>query len=255
MSSVSVAANPPSRFTIPRERTHWAVPLAIAAALHLALVLAGTLSRHDTLLDLIARGGIEAVGPSDPQPAVEAEVELVDLEPPPEENPDFVVPQEVKPEPEEIPPPPPEIAQTAPPEAVIPPPPLPVPPAPVPEPAPPTPPSPVVAEADPAPQPAPSSGTAPVQEAFAPSEVVIGNRDFPKPPYPYEAKLRHLQGTVVVSLSVVDGRIVDAAVERSSGSGLLDRTAVTWIRKKWRFPAEVTRSLTQPIAFELSAGV
>ncbi len=237
------------RISLARPRTDWRLPIGAAVGLHLGLLAVGSLNRHDTLLDLIAKGEIEAVVPADPQPAPVQEVELVDLTPPPppEQNPEFIVPQEVPPPdplddlsdseetdslPTPVPPPPLAVAAPAP-----------VPPAPTPA---------LAAVSDAA------SATAAVapsdEEAFAPSGVKIGNRDFPKPPYPYEAKLRRYQGVVVVSLNIVGGVIVDAGVENSSGYGILDRSAVSWIRRTWHFPSEVTRTLTQPINFELADG-
>ncbi len=191
------------------DKREWLLPFWIAVGLHVVLLLVGYLRPHDTLLDLIAKGEVEAVAPVDQQP--QQEVYLVDNNPPPppEANPEFVKPQEVV----KVPPPP-VLKPLSPPQV----------------------------------QPKP------VEQAvkFAPVSVVIGDRNFPKPPYPYEAKLKHFQGTVEVALNVVAGQIVSAEVASSSGYGVLDSTAVNWIRQRWHFPTEITRNLSQPIAFHLA---
>lgn len=191
------------------------IPVIGTLVLHLALIGAGYWSAHDTLLELIAEGEVVAVAPVEPV-VQEQEVELVEeFTPPPPPEPD---PEFVKPE---------EVA-----------PPVPVPPKPKPKletpKAPPT--------------------NAPREMAFAPSGVVVGNKDFPKPPYPYDAKLKRFQGVVIVSINVVGGQIVSAQVAKSSGYGVLDSTATSWIQKRWKFPANVTRNLSQPINFSLSEG-
>ncbi len=236
----------PSHLRVAPPRTDWRLPLGIALLLHLAVLAAGLLSRHDALLDLINAGEVEAVAPTDPATDTTSEVTLVDLTPPPppEPNPEFVVPQEDATPAAPIPPPAPDETPTP----VNPAPPQPDTPTPVAE----TPP-PVAAPVLPVPDPAPTASTpTPAAEEAAPSGIVIGEHDFPKPPYPYDAKRKHYQGTVIVSLNIVDGEIVDAEIASSSGYGILDAAAKNWICKKWHFPAEVTRSLTQPICFELA---
>ena len=184
-------------------------PLAIAVALHIVLIGIGFLSRHDTLLDLINQGEIEAVAPSNavPQPPIE----IIDLVPPPPPvaNPEFVIPKEV-----------PKVVEVPKPE-------------------------------EPKPKPVAAPQQAP---AFAAQSLVVGDKNFPKPPYPSVAKLKHYEGTVTLQLSVSEGQIVDVQVSQSSGYAILDATAATWIRQRWHFPATVTRSLTQPIAFQLADG-
>ena len=220
--STAILTNPPLPSAIPAPwekagrlpsslpRDGWAAPLLIALGLHFALVAGGLLSRHDTLLDLIAQGEVQAVAPVDQKP-LEQEVELdFTPPPPPEPNPDFIKPEEVRP----------KLVQEEPPK-----------------------PKPVEA---PKPQAAP-------QMNFAPSGVVIGDKNFPKPPYPYDAKAKRFQGTVLVTLDIVDGIIVSAEVASSSGYGILDSSAAQWIRQKWHFPPGTTRVLTQPVKFELAS--
>ncbi|SDT85806.1 TonB family C-terminal domain-containing protein [Verrucomicrobium sp. GAS474] len=182
-------------------------PLLIAVSLHVVLIGLGFLSRHDTLLDLINKGEVESVAASDP--VSQPPIEIVDLVPPPPsvDNPEFVVPKEVRielPKPEEKPQPKPTPVAAAP--------------------------------------------------AYAFQKPVVGDPNFPKPPYPYAAKAKHQQGTVTLALSVAEGQVVDVQVSESSGYVVLDSSAVAWIRQKWRFPATMTRNFTQPISFQLANG-
>jgi TonB family protein len=116
---------------------------------------------------------------------------------------------------------------------------------------------PKVAEAPkPTPKPKPvvqSQPQAPAS-AYASSSFVSGNKNCPKPPYPYLARQRHYQGTVMVALSVVAGHVVSADVQSSSGYGVLDSHAASWIRQRWTFPESITASVVVPIKFELSNG-
>ena len=84
------------------------------------------------------------------------------------------------------------------------------------------------------------------------SGVTLGSRDFPMPPYPPGAIERRWQGTVVLNINVLDGSIQEVAVTGSSGYALLDTSAVRWIRARWHFPKQVTRSFNQKIRFELA---
>lgn len=83
----------------------------------------------------------------------------------------------------------------------------------------------------------------------------------PKPPYPLAARRLGVEG--VVTLDVVvrpDGSPAEVRVRRSSGSPLLDDSAVETVRSKWRFtPARrgatpVESRVTFPIRFALDAG-
>lgn len=55
-------------------------------------------------------------------------------------------------------------------------------------------------------------------------------------PYPALAREMNMQGRLIITCTIdADGRVVDAAVTRSSGHDLLDRTALERVRD-WRFP-------------------
>ncbi|TFE66771.1 hypothetical protein A7Q09_09675 [Methylacidiphilum sp. Yel] len=71
------------------------------------------------------------------------------------------------------------------------------------------------------------------------------------PPYPYEARLHHMEGTVVIMLDVRKGKIVNSQIVRSSGYRLLDKTAKDWIDAHWKFPLHVNRLIKEAVTFEL----
>lgn len=92
-------------------------------------------------------------------------------------------------------------------------------------------------------------GTDPVQLHFDPPGVAgIGTQEFadigaslqtlaaPPPPYPRDALLDRLEGTVVLDVHVdVQGRPVDVVIVMSSGHRTLDRAAQRQVLHKWRF--------------------
>ncbi|MEI6714985.1 MAG: TonB family protein [Verrucomicrobiota bacterium] len=84
------------------------------------------------------------------------------------------------------------------------------------------------------------------------SGVALGSTDFPIPPYPPQARERGFQGVVTLNIRVQDGLIQDVSVESSSGYTLLDSTATRWIRSRWRFPKQLTRTFHQKISFNLA---
>ncbi len=60
-------------------------------------------------------------------------------------------------------------------------------------------------------------------------------RDNPPPEYPARARRRHLQGTVILEVSVTrDGRVAQLQVNESSGHEILDRAALKAV-KNWLF--------------------
>ncbi|MFQ3670736.1 MAG: energy transducer TonB [Verrucomicrobiia bacterium] len=198
------------------KRSAWAA--ATSVGLHLFIVALGMWTVTDALLEEIARGEILAMADPDPfNQAIEVEFYEAVPEPEPVAEPEFVVPEEkkeVEPEPEKPKP-------------------------------------------KPVPTPRPAVAGAVRQEGppggFAASAPVVGSRNFPKPPYPFQARQRRQQGTVLLRIVVVGGSITEVNIARSSGHGILDSTAQSWVKSRWNFPAGLTRTLQQEIQFELAA--
>ncbi|ACD83158.1 energy transducer TonB [Candidatus Methylacidiphilum infernorum] len=94
-------------------------------------------------------------------------------------------------------------------------------------------------------------GNAPCLARKEYKEYALSTSFLSPPPYPYEARLRHMEGTVVILLEIRQGKIVASRVVRSSGHLLLDVTAKNWIDSHWKFPPHVSRTLTEAITFEL----
>lgn len=198
------------------KRPAWAALTSIG--LHLMIVGLGMWTVTDALLEEIARGEVLAMSDSNPlNQAIEVELFEEVPEPEPVTEPEFIVPEEKKPEPE------PEVEKPKP---------------------------------KPVPAPRPVATGAPRGESppggFAASAPVVGSKNFPKPPYPFQARQRRQQGTVLLRIVVVGGSIAEVSIARSSGHGILDSTAQSWVRSKWNFPAGLTRTLQQEIQFELA---
>jgi protein TonB len=82
----------------------------------------------------------------------------------------------------------------------------------------------------------------------------------PKPPYPLAARRLGVEGVVTLEVLVrPDGSPAEVRVRTSSGSSLLDDSAVTTVRSRWRFvPARrgnepIESRVTFPIRFRLDA--
>ena len=79
-----------------------------------------------------------------------------------------------------------------------------------------------------------------------------GSGRFPLPPYPPDAKRRGHEGKVTVDVDVdATGRPGLPRIESSSGYPALDRAAVSWINRRWRWPAGPARVFRIPIVFKL----
>ena len=74
------------------------------------------------------------------------------------------------------------------------------------------------------------------QPATPPALAQISADVAPAPPYPAQALRMQLSGVVTLKVRVdTQGRPVDAAVENSSGSKLLDATALKFVLARWHF--------------------
>lgn len=72
----------------------------------------------------------------------------------------------------------------------------------------------------------------------------------PRPEYPYEARRQKItgNGTVIMTVDSVSGRVTDVVMEESTGSLVLDNAAVTGFRR-WRFKPNTTPRVRSPITF------
>jgi TonB family protein len=79
--------------------------------------------------------------------------------------------------------------------------------------------------------------------------------DRPEPPYPKMALQMGLQGTLVLVFTVDDvGAVNSISVKETSGSPLLDRTAVEWVKRKWiQPPADGGHLFQVSISYKLSS--
>lgn len=78
----------------------------------------------------------------------------------------------------------------------------------------------------------------------------------PHPPYPPAALERRQQGTVVLSLEVDEtGAIQMIAVKSSSGSAILDRSTLDFVKRHWKIPPGAgTRRFEATVKYRLEAG-
>lgn len=74
----------------------------------------------------------------------------------------------------------------------------------------------------------------------------------PRPDYPYEARRRHETGSGIATLTIdpVSGVVVDAEMEQSIGSAILDGSTLSALRR-WRFKPGTARRVRVPITFTL----
>lgn len=83
----------------------------------------------------------------------------------------------------------------------------------------------------------------------------------PKPPYPIAARRLGQEGVVMLEVVVKpDGRAGDVRIRRSSGHPMLDESALSTVRDRWKFiPAKrngapIEATVTFPIRFQLDQG-
>jgi TonB family protein len=75
----------------------------------------------------------------------------------------------------------------------------------------------------------------------------------PKPEYPYEARSRKLTGSgvCVVSVDSGTGNVTDATMAQSTGSPILDNSAVSAFRR-WRFKPGAVSKAKIPVTFTMT---
>jgi len=213
MSSVQ-----PSELTdYPAERTYAREAIGVSVGAHvLVVVIIGIIAlifHVKSLRDLMLQGG--ALEIHSPPPEEHIEVFLKDELPPP---PPVVTPEFIR-----------EIVKPPPPPPVI------VPPKPKPKPTP----TPVVAEKP--------------RTVQMESRLLVGSSGLPQPGYPTRAKLMHISGTVVISVTFDGGgKAIGAEVVSSSGAGILDSSARSFILENWHNDSFAGRTETVPIQYTLT---
>jgi TonB family protein len=76
----------------------------------------------------------------------------------------------------------------------------------------------------------------------------------PAPHYPISARRNNHQGTVVVEFIVgTDGRVVNAWIKTPCPYDALNQSALSTIRRSWKFPVGEARRFRIPIVFQLKA--
>ena len=85
------------------------------------------------------------------------------------------------------------------------------------------------------------------------SSARINALSAPRPEYPYEARRQKItgNGTVVMTVDSVSGRVTDVMMEESTGSLVLDNAAVTGFRR-WRFKPGTVVRVKSPITFTMT---
>lgn len=84
------------------------------------------------------------------------------------------------------------------------------------------------------------------------------HRSNPEPEYPIEARRKHQQGTVWLTVVVgADGRAKSVTLKTSSGFPSLDQSAIETVRRAWMFDpgtiagVAIESTVTQPVEFKL----
>jgi protein TonB len=79
-----------------------------------------------------------------------------------------------------------------------------------------------------------------------------GTGRFPSPPYPADARRRGLEGNVMLKVEVsAEGQPGVPLIESSSGHAVLDRAAIDWIRRRWRWDPGPIRHYRIPFRFQI----
>ena len=100
--------------------------------------------------------------------------------------------------------------------------------------------------------PPPQTKAPPAQPTrFVPTGKEAGTYPWPKE-YPRQALQQRQEGTVTLLVSVAeDGSPSEVTVKDSSGFSVLDRSALQWVRDKWRWPPGPARQYYVPFEFHL----
>jgi TonB family protein len=108
----------------------------------------------------------------------------------------------------------------------------------------------IVVKPKPKPQPAAPAMVAPKVQME--SRLVVGTSGLPHPGYPTRARMMHISGTVMISVSFDSGgKAVNAEIVSSSGSGMLDEPTRSFILENWRNEAFAGKTETVPVEYNL----
>jgi TonB family protein len=89
-------------------------------------------------------------------------------------------------------------------------------------------------------------------ESASVSRVVLGSSGFPRPGYPYQARIHHQTGTVSIGIQFdASGEAGDVEVIESSGVPLLDSSTCDFIRSHWHNESFAGRRVTVPVEYQL----
>jgi TonB family protein len=232
MNAVRVSA---ASIQYPPDETHLVKSLFIVLGLHflvaalvcLILYLLGIVS----LKDLLQKGGAIAMSGPAPEQQLVVQLKQDDVQPPPAAEIEFIRQILI-----------PKVVQTPPP-------------VPPPKPEPPKPPAKTppkqVTKAPPPKYTAPNAtgaGNSSSLSAFA-----LGTSGLPAPPYPYQARLNHQEGTVRLHI-VFDGGggIASADVVSSSGVEILDSSSRIWVFGHWKNASLAGKSVNVPLIYDMA---
>ena len=80
---------------------------------------------------------------------------------------------------------------------------------------------------------------APLKNVPANLNTTGSGGDRPEPPYPRIALETGQQGAVTLSMTADEaGNIIDVQIKKSSGSPILDRGSIDYVKRHWRLPVE-----------------
>jgi TonB family protein len=104
----------------------------------------------------------------------------------------------------------------------------------------------------------PQTKAAPIKAPSAPGTMNMSNAKAlaiskPQPPYPYEARAKHItgQGVCVVTVDAASGSVTDATMAVSIGNNLLDQSAINTF-KRWKFKPGTVSKVKIPITFTMA---
>jgi TonB family protein len=99
-----------------------------------------------------------------------------------------------------------------------------------------------------------SDGTFLYDEHHLDATIATKPINAPRPEYPYEARTRQItgRGIVLMTVNTSTGEVTDATMEKSTGSPILDNSAISAYRR-WRFkPGSTDTKVRRPVIFTAS---